>query len=1474
MFTIGGTSNRGFYPFEPTGSLRFEDGDSPYLQRTPTTAGNLKTWTFSCWIKRGNISEQSNIFNPYYGGDGSNESQFYFHSDDTLRIYDSGALRLDAKTSALFRDASAWYHIVLRVDTTQATDSDRLRIYVNGEEATIANGGNGGPTYPTQNQTLGWNGTSAHYVGSYRGSNHYLDGYMAEIYHVDGTSHDADTFGETKNGVWVPKDAKGSLTFGTNGFYLPFNSTVTAEGQSTVLYEGTGATQSVQGMGYKADLVWLKNRSATSNHALSDRVRGASRTIYPNLTAAQDYLGANQLGSFNDDGFTILGSANNHNDSGEEYVAWAWDAGADQTPTGFGCVTWRGSGGANRAVRDVGFKSDLVWVKTRDAANDHNLFDSVRGATKRLRPSGTNAEATDVNSVVSFDDDGFTVDTNADYNGSSNDYVAWCWDAGDGDPVSNTDGSTTTTVKASDTHGFSIVTYQGNGTVGNTIGHGLNGTPDVMFIKGLENTQNWVVYHKSLSATTKGLALNTTAAENQPFQANQMTATTMGLDGSSSMNGNGLDYVAYFWKEVSGYSKFGSYTGTGSAGNAVTGLGFRPAFVMIKRTDSAGSWYIHDSTRNPHNPAEDLLSPNNSDAEATFSNNKIDLDSDGFTIQGTAGDHNASGGSYIYMAFAGGLDTIAPVNTDGSIDSRVKASDDTGFSIVRYRGTGANATISHGLSSAPDWIVTKGLSTSGRSWAVYHSGIASDAETDYLLLNSTAAAADNNIYWNDTAPTSSVFSVGTASNTNQSGVDFIAYCWTATTGKSAFGSYTGNGSATGPEVTGLGFEPGLVILKNTDDVTNWYIYDDKRGGLEDNDEVLLPNSNLAESSNFGVDIDLNDDGFQVVTSSSRINGSGHNVIYMAFADGRDASFFHDESGQDNHFEPENVQNYDVVPDSPTNNFATMNPLNWNVMTFAEGNLKISTTTNNRAVHSTFALPSSGKWIYEFRATDYTSGGGAYIGFSNNMNEGDNEFTGDHGIFYQTYNGGFNVEGTVSTATGYSVGSTNFTADGDMHTIAIDVDNQKLYFAKNGNWRNDADPAAGTGGLDISSCFTSPETSFSPCITRGGSYNEVYHFNFGQDDSFAGTVTPGGYTDANERGSFKYPVPDGFLSLCTANLPEPDISPSNGQEPEDYFNTVLYTGTGAELAVTGVGFQPDWVWAKERNNAEPHRLFDSVRGATKALESDSAAAENTNAQFLKTFDSDGFTLGTSYPNNSGDTYVAWNWLAGGTAVSNTDGTVTADVSASAKSGFSIVSWDGADASAGSTIGHGLGKAPSFIVMKNRNLSSGNWHAYHKSLTADYGIVLNLTNQKTNDSGFWNDTEPTSSVFTVGTYGATTGDHIAYCFSEIEGYSKFGTYTGAGDGTFVHLGFRPAWLMVKNTDTSSHHWAIYDDTRDTYNVNDLYLYANSSSVESDNDRVDFVSNGFVGRANNYDIAQSGVNFIYIAFARNPFKYAQAR
>jgi hypothetical protein len=329
------------------------------------------------------------------------------------------------------------------------------------------------------------------------------------------------------------------------------------------------------------------------------------------------------------------------------------------------------------------------------------------------------------------------------------------------------------------------------------------------------------------------------------------------------------------------------------------------------------------------------------------------------------------------------------------------------------------------------------------------------------------------------------------------------------------------------------------------------------------------------------------------------------------------------------------------------------------------------------------------------------------------------------------------------------------------------------------------------------------------------------------------------------------------------------------KPNQYFNTKLYSGNSTDdTAITGVGFQPDWLWIKERTNTSGHQLQDVIRGATKQLFSNDNQAEATNTTKVKSFDSDGFTLGTSGSVNvSGDTYVAWNWLASNTTASNSDGSITSTVSVNATSGFSIVSYTG-NGSAGATVGHGLGSTPKMVIVKRRN-TAAQWNVYHESLGNTGALYLNDTIAFNVVAGFWNNTSPNSTTFTLGTDAAGNGSgdtYIAYCFAEKQGFSKFGSYVGNGsaDGTFVYTGFKPAFVMIKRTDAAGHYWHIYDNKRSSSggsNIMDDVLYPNENFAEYSGDKLDIISNGIKFRSGNTDINASGGTYIYMVFAENP-------
>jgi len=322
--------------------------------------------------------------------------------------------------------------------------------------------------------------------------------------------------------------------------------------------------------------------------------------------------------------------------------------------------------------------------------------------------------------------------------------------------------------------------------------------------------------------------------------------------------------------------------------------------------------------------------------------------------------------------------------------------------------------------------------------------------------------------------------------------------------------------------------------------------------------------------------------------------------------------------------------------------------------------------------------------------------------------------------------------------------------------------------------------------------------------------------------------------------------------------------------------VLWTGTSAENPISTVGFQPDFTWIKGRDNNTGHILVDAVRGATKVLESDLSAAEYTNAQSVKSFDTNGFTLGTENDVNNStagyNQYVAWNWLAANGTSTPSGGSIASTVSANPSAGFSIVSYTGTGTAG--TVAHGLGVAPSVVIVKNRDDGTKNWPIQFTVLGNNY-LELNNANGTFTGSGYFNNTAPTLNVFSVGTVGSTNAlndDFIAYCFAEVEGYSSMGSYAGNGnaDGPFVYTGFRPAFVIIKRTDFTA-SWTMWDSTRNSYNPAGRYLHPDVSQQEYDDTNsyaVDMLSNGFKLRTTFAPLNHSSGTFIYMAFAEHPF------
>ena len=922
----------GFYNDVATQSLRFNDDDSAFLSRTPSSATNRKTFTWSGWVKRGNVtlSASTMLFTARTVGNGTYSLLFFEGSTDYLYLLDNNCT---LRTSSVYRDCSAWYHIVLAVDTTQATDSNRLKLYVNGTQITDFVTA----TYPSQNTDLNYNSTATHFIGKQENTQ-YFDGYLAEINFVDGYQYDPTYFGETKNGVWIPKAYSGS--YGTNGFRLEFKQTGLGSGTSTTIGADTSGndhhftssgivasdcnmpdspennfatmdsvsfalttdniaegnlrvgqtdqfvhasafafptsgkwywevySKSSNGSNYYMPYAGVCN--STFFHNEQDVSSSAGDTLhntagfshirgndakYKNLTGTSTQNGTNtategQAGTeqgivgfaLDVDAGTLKFYWNNslvRTDStltaGDEFFAfnvgtnsggnlWNYnyfnfgqDSSFSGTQTAQGNKDANGNGDfyysppsshlalctsnlpeptispnssngtadeffntvlytgneSTQSITGVGFRPDWLWIKQRSTEAQHHVFnDSNRGVAQHIYSNLTNAEATASASVSSFDSDGWSMGANLQINRSSRTYVAWNWKAGGATPTktykvvvvsdsgnkyrfrnsadsatfaqsavtldlqeggtytfdwsdstaqghpirfsltsdgthgggseyttgvvkddsaytttitvasgvatlyyycqnhsgmggqintnttfgsTNFDGSILSVSNVNTTSSFSIITYTGNATAGATVGHGLGVKPAFMIFKSRSSVGSWYVYHEDLTADNS-IYLNLTNGSTDQLDSyndTEPTSSIITFGNGSGTNPNSNTMVGYIFSEVEGFSKFGVYTGNGSADGTFVYTGFRPAWLMIKRTNTTGNWIILDATRSAFNVVDDYFSANATSLEASayYEN---DFLSNGFKARraDSYGDTNANGSTYIYMAFA------------------------------------------------------------------------------------------------------------------------------------------------------------------------------------------------------------------------------------------------------------------------------------------------------------------------------------------------------------------------------------------------------------------------------------------------------------------------------------------------------------------------------------------------------------------------------------------------------------------------------------------------------------------------------------------------------------------------------------------------------------------------------------------------------------------------------------------------------
>ena len=923
--------------------------------------------------------------------------------------------------------------------------------------------------------------------------------------------------------------------------------------------------------------------------------------------------------------------------------------------------------------------------------------------------------------------------------------------------------------------------------------------------------------------------------------ADNSSDSALGTDSS----GNNFDWtVSNLKADAPGLATAGqgfkviTYTGNGSTTRAHTSVGFQPDFVWIKCRSTGYHHRLFDVVRGF--TTGQVLSSNLEDvsgSELSDSNGYVSaVSSTGFTTNGSnSGGSNVNQNGQTYVAWCWKAGGTASSNTDGSITTSVSANTTYGFSVITYQGNGSTSSpsIGHGLGTAPAFVIIKNRDGSQTypQWTVKHKDLTSNKNIRLHLTAGEELATGSGAWYQGgigDLTSTSVISFVTGSqtstgNVNTNGNNYVCYAWSEVSGFSKFGYWTGNGSSSGPTVT-LGFKPRYVLFKRIDaDGDGWTIFDTARDSGTLN-IGLEANSSAADNAYGNRSIVVSDTGFQVTSTGVSSNASGGKYIYAAFAD-----------------TPES-EGIDSLIDTPTNytadsgnnggNYCTLNPLESALTGINNGNLNSGSSGSAgwKICTSTMAV-SSGKYYWEgFTDTTANSSNGWQFGF---CQVGPSSLTTPYGTGKWSYQ-----DGTVYYQGSSSNVSTTAVAN-DLLAYALDMD-------------------AGTCKLYVNNSLVHTFTGISGTITPFvGSYNSpTVTVNFG-------------------ARSFAYNAPSGFKALCTTNLPDPTIA-----DPSTAFDTVIYTGNATtNTAITGLNHSPDLLWIKSRSSTQWHFLADTVRGNTKNLASNATDGEETRTNRLLSFDSNGFTIGNNNTvNENNSSFVAWAWDAGTSTVSNTDGSITSNVRANQSTGFSIVTYD--DGATNGTVGHGLNAAPDFIICKSRDVVVV-WPTYHSALTRNNYVPLNDSGPSYTVSNLWGTADPTSSVFGVGTQnsdGNNDGQLVAFCWTAVDQYSAFGSYEGNGNasGPFVFTGFKPRWVIIKNVDNygSGYDWFIFDTKRDTFNVANNPLTANSNAAEATSDSIDILSNGFKIRTTANGLNLNAHTHIYAAFAEHPFKTARAR
>jgi len=1486
-------TGEGAYQIEK--SLRFNDAADAHLERPSITKGSTRVWTFSGWFKLTNVADSSNstIFSAGDSPWSSNGMAIAVYTNELwVSQYDGSAYNWKLRSTRLFRDYSAWYHVCVACDTNEAISSERIKVYINGERVTQWST----EDYPSQGyETYVNNNAKPQFVGV-NTSGKSIDGNMAEPQLIDGLALSPAAFGSFDSlGVWNPKAfalptpntnaesptwsgmCSGTIHGGTLGYDKAFDglsSTAShAANGNTITFTPTtnitfntlefivqnGSSTSAGSLKVNGIDIWSPLGISSSNTELSVSIHKGQYgindidTIAWTRTADNDLVAMTRImvdGKMLIDGTTDVTTRSNLNNNTTWSSAFVFSNGnySNHTP-------------------DKAFNGNLTDNATSNGSNE----------TFTWTPVGTLAYA---EKVEVYNND--NVDHTYNLNGGSN-------IAGQGWLTLATGSGTITTINGSDSSDYCKLAavrvdghiliddtvdnsfhlkfndatknrYLGKDTLNGKIADATGGKPIYVTSDAYGDVKGSGYTDDSSAGTTDGTGL-VFAVAGDTLTDIHASINTGSSNNTINVDSGGSAVVAVVSTLDSRF--YGSSIKFDGMGDCQLVTDTNADFTLGTDDFTVELWYkqlSRDTSGAGHSGG--LFRISEDDFSYAWDGNFHISVSDGGalnvaydqskTLNGTAGDVELNKWHHIAVTKQSNLQILYIDGVERGRTTHTGIDVDEGDRIVLGNYTNHRNSVLDGYMQ--DVRLYRGV-------VKYTADFKPPTRNDFTVNNLTHTAVNlplstltggmskvgttsNDANWNSfdrcfDGSTSTGYSVNPATQN-----DYIR--WTPATTRTArkVAMSTGTNSNTQGTFT-VNYGSNTSVTLNIPTSVNGTQWSEKDlGSSQTINWVELKKADTTSNSAINVHAIRLDDTIVVETSLADI---------------------------------------DSLVDSPTNygtesdpavggevrgNYCTLNPLvtaKTQSSTFSEGSLKFTGVAGGSGYPTVMGTQgqSSGKWYFEVTCTNLVGLQGVANQYHGISKSGlwdlsltvANTYPGATADCYsiRTSNGSKTNNGSTSSyGTAYSTG--------DILQVAYDLDNGKIWFGQDNTWPNSGNPATGAN-----EAYSGLSGEYFPALSCYDA--TVFTVNFGQR-------------------AFKYTAPSGFKSLCTQNLPN-TFSGAELNNPSKYADIKTWTGTGATRDIKSFNFQPDLTWIKCTNSggSRGHAIFDAIRGTTKLLDLGyQNNEEETRTNSLTAFISDGFTLEDyDWVNDSGDAFVSWNWDAG-TAASgaNNDGSINiaaGDQWVNATAGFSITKYTGNNTN--STVGHGLNAAPDFMIQKDYSDGATDWHAWHSSLSGTQGLQLSTDAAAFTQADMWNSTAPTNTVFHLGTGNDTnrSGEQIMmYCWTAIPGYSAFGTYTGnnSADGPFIYTGFRVRYLLIKNKEWQQ-DWLIKDTARDSDNPNTSWLRPNGSDANLDDAYIDFLSNGFRVKTTNADANQSGANrekYIYCAFAEHPFKIARAR